>query len=84
MLLGASRLRLDEFADLSPRCRPRCGLVYLRATWRLSTERSVQASCTPFLRGHGRARETHGRSAVPALDERGFWGALGCSCWHLT
>ena len=31
------------------------------------------------VHGHDHARAL--AAAVPARDEAGFWGALGCSCW---
>jgi predicted amidohydrolase YtcJ len=34
-------------------------------------------SCSVHGHAHGRAYQ----SAVDAGDQRGFWGALGCSCW---
>ncbi|VVE56222.1 amidohydrolase [Pandoraea communis] len=44
---------------------------------------NVNASCVcaTSCGVHGHAHTRAWMSSVPASDESGFWGALGCSCW---
>ncbi len=43
--------------------------------------RSLDACCSNACAVHGHAHAWARRPAAPVSDERGFWGALGCSCW---
>ncbi|WP_353192532.1 amidohydrolase [Pandoraea pnomenusa] len=42
---------------------------------------SVSCGCATSCGVHGHAHAKAWSSSVPASDESGFWGALGCSCW---
>ncbi|VVD75220.1 amidohydrolase [Pandoraea eparura] len=42
---------------------------------------SVSCACATSCGVHGHAHARAWSSHVPASDESGFWGALGCSCW---
>ncbi|VVD77927.1 amidohydrolase [Pandoraea cepalis] len=42
---------------------------------------SVSCACATSCGVHGHAHARAWSSSVPASDESGFWGALGCSCW---
>ncbi|MDN4572120.1 amidohydrolase [Pandoraea cepalis] len=42
---------------------------------------SVSCACATSCGVHGHAHAKAWSSSVPASDESGFWGALGCSCW---
>lgn len=42
---------------------------------------SVSCACATSCGVHGHAHARAWSSTVPASDESGFWGALGCSCW---
>ncbi|VVE01690.1 amidohydrolase [Pandoraea aquatica] len=42
---------------------------------------SVSCACATSCGVHGHAHAKAWSSNVPASDESGFWGALGCSCW---
>lgn len=43
--------------------------------------RDCHDGCADACRLHGHAHGIAWASPVPARDPRGFWGALGCSCW---
>lgn len=45
------------------------------------TPRSLDACCDSACGLHGHAHAWARLVAAPVSDERGFWGALGCSCW---
>jgi predicted amidohydrolase YtcJ len=42
---------------------------------------SARCACTTSCGVHGHAHTRAWTSNVPASDDSGFWGALGCSCW---
>lgn len=42
---------------------------------------SASCACATSCGVHGHAHARAWTSRVPASDESGFWGALGCSCW---
>ncbi|MCI3203563.1 MULTISPECIES: amidohydrolase [Pandoraea] len=42
---------------------------------------SVNCACATACGVHGHGHAKAWASNVPAADESGFWGALGCSCW---
>ncbi|MGD1326051.1 amidohydrolase [Pandoraea pnomenusa] len=42
---------------------------------------SVRCGCASSCGVHGHAHAKAWGANVPASDESGFWGALGCSCW---
>ena len=43
--------------------------------------RTGAACCDSACGVHGHAHAWARSPAAPVADERGFWGALGCSCW---
>ena len=42
---------------------------------------AANCGCASSCGVHGHAHAAALAAAVPASDERSFWGALGCSCW---
>ncbi|VVE56181.1 amidohydrolase [Pandoraea communis] len=42
---------------------------------------NASCACATSCGVHGHAHTRAWMSSVPASDESGFWGALGCSCW---
>lgn len=42
---------------------------------------NVSCACASACGVHGHSHAKAWSSSVPATDESGFWGALGCSCW---
>ena len=84
----------DEFSALSPPLPPAMpdwspvnhyGGYFKPAadTAALNTLAQTTCNCAISCSVHGHAHGRAYQEAVNAGDQRGFWGALGCSCWAI-
>jgi predicted amidohydrolase YtcJ len=84
----------DEFGKLSPPLPPAMpdwspvnhfGGYFKPVAGATTTHQFAQSACSCgvgcSVHGHAHARAYQG--AVDTSDQRGFWGALGCSCWAI-
>jgi predicted amidohydrolase YtcJ len=53
------------------------------AAWAEPVQRAVPVACTSDCHVRGRHHATAWSANLPIADLRGFWGALGCSCWAI-
>ena len=53
------------------------------AAWAEPVQRAVPLACTSDCHVHGRHHATAWSANLPIADLKGFWGALGCSCWAI-
>ncbi|MBP0588138.1 amidohydrolase [Paraburkholderia sp. LEh10] len=44
---------------------------------------AAMCGCASACNMHGHAHASAWNSALPTSDAKGFWGALGCSCWAI-
>ena len=51
------------------------------AAWGERPQRVAPPACTNHCNVHGRRHATAWSASLPIEDLKGFWGALGCSCW---
>ncbi|WP_157112235.1 amidohydrolase [Pandoraea faecigallinarum] len=88
-MLGGTVVYADgDFSGYSPELPPampdwspaRHGVGY-RPRGQQALNVSVSCACATSCGVHGHAHAKAWSSNVPASDESGFWGALGCSCW---
>jgi predicted amidohydrolase YtcJ len=89
-VVGGSAVHGDgDFADLAPplpKAMPDWSPVNRFGGYQKSLRaeavapRSLDACCANSCGVHGHAH-VWARSPTPVSDERGFWGAIGCSCW---
>jgi predicted amidohydrolase YtcJ len=53
------------------------------AAWAEPVQRAVPLACTSDCHVHGRHPATAWSASLPIAELKGFWGALGCSCWAI-
>jgi predicted amidohydrolase YtcJ len=51
------------------------------AAWGEPSQRAAPLACVSDCHVHGHRHATAWSAKLPIADLKGFWGALGCSCW---
>jgi predicted amidohydrolase YtcJ len=51
------------------------------AAWREPLQRAAAPACASHCNVHNHGHAAGWSANLPIADLRGFWGALGCSCW---
>jgi hypothetical protein len=53
------------------------------AAWAEPVQSAAPLACTSDCHVHGRHPATAWSASLPIADLKGFWGAVGCSCWAI-